>query len=184
VTTQPFPVNALSNNSVPVIIEPTPIDSMDSDVLSVTTIEGLSVNFSIDTTNLQGASVIVKIVAVAADGTEGFDSLANWRPQYLPGISFSGPMYGGPTASITASNSPYYPQPNSQTIMVDTSGGPVTIFLPPISTWTGLSIIIVKTTSDANAITWNAASGDSFSGLTTGTITGFWASMTFKASGG
>lgn len=68
-------------------------------------------------------------------------------------------------------------------ILVDTSGGAVTVTLPAVAGTEGRSYVIKKITTDANAVTVDGDSGDLIDGATTYVITAPYESITILSTG-
>jgi len=71
---------------------------------------------------------------------------------------------------------------NDDLILVDASGGAVTVNLPSLATSLNFRVMVKKIDSSGNAVTIDANSTEQIDGATTQTITTQWAAMTLVAS--
>ena len=86
------------------------------------------------------------------------------------GVQDTGPLKLGVT-TITSASSPYTVLDNDQFLRVDTSGGRVTVNLPPKASSDGRELTIKKvTTGDDNTVTIDGDSTDTIDGALTRVI--------------
>lgn len=85
--------------------------------------------------------------------------------------------------SITSSDSPYTPGDGVRNIIVDTSGGNVTITPPAVSGHAANVYQVKKTTSDANAVIFDPNSTETVDGATTFSWSAQYGAYRFETSG-
>jgi hypothetical protein len=93
-------------------------------------------------------------------GNHGVDSLAPMRLVYLFGIGESVRTVTANSAQTLADGS----------VLFDTTIGPITFLLLPMSLWPGREIVLSKASADAHIVTWQCAAGDTVNGASSGTL--------------
>ena len=126
--------------------------------------------------------------SIYTDGSKLMNTGAGTSGQYLKSNGAAAPSWDNPSGtqtvvSKTNADSPYTVLSSDQNILVDTSGGAITINLPAAASSNGRILTIKKTSNDFTACTIDGNASETIDGSTTTTINTRYESITIICNG-